>query len=102
MSEPRALFANTLASSKDDTADGLTRLVLALVETLRELVERQAVRRVESGSLSEEEIERLGLALIRLEERMNELKKHFGFSNEDLTLRLGGFRDLAEEVRHER
>ena len=69
-------------------ADDLVRLVLALVETLRQVVERQAIRRVEAGRLADDEIERLGLALLRLEQRMDELKVHFGLQDEDLSLRL--------------
>ena len=85
-----------LETDADGAADDLVRLVLALVETVRQLMERQAIRRVESGVLSDEEIERLGLALLRLEERMNELKAHFGMNEEDLSLRLGTLRDLTD------
>jgi hypothetical protein len=67
---------------------GLVKLVLMVVETLREVIERQAIRRVEGGSLNEEEIERLGLALLRLEQRMAQLRETFGFTEEDLILRL--------------
>ena len=67
---------------------GLVRLVLMVVETLRQVIERQAIRRVEGGRLSEEEIERLGLALLRLEQKMDELKRQFGLSDEDLSLKL--------------
>ncbi|WP_454916603.1 gas vesicle protein K [Xanthobacter sediminis] len=67
---------------------GLVRLVLMLVETVRQVVERQAIRRVEGGTLSEEEIERLGLALLRLEEKMDELRLHFGLDDADLALKL--------------
>jgi hypothetical protein len=84
----------------DKTGDDLIRLVLVLVETVRQLVERQAIRRVDSGTLSENEVERLGLALLRLEERMTELKEHFGLNDNDLALRLGPFHELADELRH--
>lgn len=82
------------------TGDDLVRLVLVLVDTIRQLVEKQAIRRVDSGTLNEDQIERLGLALLSLEERMTELKQHFGLSDDDLVLRLGGIRDLADEVGH--
>ena len=59
----------------------LGRLVLTLVEVLRKVLEHQAVRRMDSGTLSPEEIERLGLALLRLSERMDELKSAFGLRN---------------------
>jgi hypothetical protein len=96
------LFARPAGSAvdPDKTGDDLARLVLVLVETIRQLVEKQAIRRVDSGTLNEEEIERLGLALLRLEERMTELKEHFGLTDDDLALRLGGFHDIAEEARH--
>ena len=75
-------------------ADDVVRLVLALVETLRQLIERQSIRRVEAGHLSQDEVERLGLALTRLQQRMDELKIHFGMQDEDLALRLD-LRDLT-------
>ena len=85
------------ASDGETAADDLVRLVLALAETLRQLVERQAIRRVDAGHLSDDEVERLGLALLRLEQRMDELKAHFGLQNEDLCLRLdlGDFPDVV-------
>ncbi|MBY0577696.1 MAG: gas vesicle protein K [Burkholderiales bacterium] len=68
---------------------GLGQLVLAIIELIRQLLERQAVRRMEGGSLTEEEIERLGLTLLRLDEQMVWLKKEFGLKDEDLNLDLG-------------
>jgi gas vesicle protein GvpK len=67
----------------------LGRLVLTLVEVLRKVLEHQAVRRMDSGALTPEEIERLGLALLRLSERMDELKSAFGLHDEDLDIDLG-------------
>ena len=67
----------------------LCRLVLTIVELLRQLMERQAVRRMESGTLEDQEVERLGLAFARLEEKMEELKTVFGLEQEDLNLDLG-------------
>lgn len=69
--------------------NGLARLVLTVIELLRNVLEHQAVRRMDGGSLSDEEVERLGLALMRLDDRMQELKATFGLSNEDLTIDLG-------------
>jgi Gas vesicle protein K len=63
--------------------------VLSLVELLRQLMERQAIRRVEAGGLSEEQIERLGTTLMLLERRMGELTEMFGLTAEDLSLDLG-------------
>jgi hypothetical protein len=68
---------------------GLVQLVLTLVELLRQLMERQAVRRVEAGGLSDDDIERLGRTLMLLEDRMAELREHFGLEPEDLNIDLG-------------
>jgi gas vesicle protein GvpK len=73
----------------DSAGQELGRLVLTLVEVVRKVLEHQAVRRMDSGTLSPEEIERLGLALLRLSERMNELKAAFGLRDEDLDIDLG-------------
>lgn len=69
--------------------NGLARLVLTLIEVLRKVLEHQAVRRMEGGSLSEEEIERLGLALLRLNDRMKDMKGIFGLEDDDLKIDLG-------------
>jgi len=68
---------------------GLAKLVLTLVELLRQLMERQAIRRMEGGSLTDEEVERLGRAFMKLQQRMTELKKTFGFEQDELNLHLG-------------
>jgi hypothetical protein len=68
---------------------GLAKLVLTLIEFIRRLLEKQAVRRMEGGDLSPEQIEDLGLALMKLEEKMQELKAQFGLAEEDLNLDLG-------------
>ena len=68
---------------------GLAKLVLTLIEFIRRLLEKQAVRRMEGGDLSPEQIEELGLALMRLETRLQELKTQFGLADEDLNLDLG-------------
>jgi len=73
---------------------GLAQLVLTLIELLRELMERQALRRIDGGTLSDEEIERLGRTFMALSERMDELKETFGLSDEDLNLNLGPLGDL--------
>jgi hypothetical protein len=69
--------------------NGLARLVLTVIELLREILEHQAIRRMDGGTLSEEQIERLGLALLKLKERMDELKTTFGLTDEDLNIDLG-------------
>jgi len=73
---------------------GLAKLVLTLVELIRKLLEKQAMRRVEGGSLSDEEIERVGQTLMKLEIKMKELKEIFGLKDEELNLNLGPLGDL--------
>ncbi|MBU1121146.1 MAG: gas vesicle protein K [Candidatus Omnitrophota bacterium] len=73
---------------------GLAKLVLTLVELLRKLLEKQAMRRVNASSLSDEEVERVGEALMKLEEKMKELKEIFGLKDEDLNINLGPLGDL--------
>ena len=68
---------------------GLAKLVLTLIELIRRLLEKQAVRRMEGGGLSPEQVEELGLALMKLEEKMAELKEHFGLKGEELNIDLG-------------
>jgi actin-like ATPase involved in cell morphogenesis len=68
---------------------GLAKLVLTLIELIRRLLEKQAVRRMEGGGLSAEQVEELGLALMKLEEKMAELKEHFGLQDEELNIDLG-------------
>jgi Gas vesicle protein K len=68
---------------------GLAQLVLTIVELLRQLMERQALRRVEAGNLDDETVERLGRTLMALESRMDELKQTFELTDEDLNLDLG-------------
>lgn len=68
---------------------GLARLVLTVIELLREVLEHQAIRRMDGGTLSAQEIERLGLALLKLNHRMDELKTTFGLTDEDLNIDLG-------------
>jgi hypothetical protein len=67
----------------------LGRLVLTIVELIRQLMERQAIRRVEAGDLSEETVEQLGLGLMRLEEAMTDLREQLGLRAEDLNIDLG-------------
>ena len=73
---------------------GLAQLVLTLIELLRQLMERQALRRMEAGNLDDEQIERLGETFMKLEQRMHELTEHFGLDQRDLNLNLGPLGDL--------
>ncbi|MEV2221402.1 gas vesicle protein K [Nocardia vinacea] len=76
---------------------GLVTLVLTLVELLRQLMERQALRRVDDGELTETQIERIGTTLMLLEQRMDELRDHFGLTPEDLNIDLGPLGKLLPE-----
>ena len=73
---------------------GLAQLVLTLIELLRQLMERQALRRMEGGTLTDEQIERLGETFMKLEQRMQELTEHFGLEQRDLNLDLGPLGNL--------
>src|SRR3954452_11702357 len=76
-------------ADRESLEKGLAQLVLTLVELLRQLMERQALRRIEGGSLTPDEVERLGETFMLLEQRMDELKEAFGLEDEDLNLDLG-------------
>ncbi len=73
---------------------GLAHLVLTIIELLRQLMERQALHRIEGGSLTADEIERLGRTFMALAERMEELKVAFGLEGEELNMNLGPLGDL--------
>ena len=73
----------------ESVEQGLAKLVLTLIEFIRRLLEKQAVRRMEGGDLSPEQIEELGLALMKLEAKLQELKTQFGLTDDDLNLDLG-------------
>jgi hypothetical protein len=73
----------------DQVKNGLGQLVLALVKLVHELLERQAIRRIEAGSLSDADSERLGVALMRQAQEIDRLRKEFGLEEEDLNLDLG-------------
>lgn len=88
MTEGRTL-PERINADRESVQRDLARLVLTIVELLRELMERQALRRVDEGDLSDEQVEDLGVALMRLEEAMTELREHFGLSPGDLNLDLG-------------
>ena len=78
----------------DSAGRDLGRLVLTIVELVRQLMERQAIRRAEAGDLSDDTVEQLGLGLMRLDDAMDELRKHFGLRPEDLNLDLGPLGNL--------
>ncbi len=87
-------MSRRIEADPENVEKGLVQLVLTIVELLRQLMERQALHRIEAGSLSEEEIERLGRTFMALSERMDELREHFGLDEKDLNLNLGPLGDL--------
>jgi Gas vesicle protein K len=76
-------------ADRESLEKGLAQLVLTLVELIRQLMERQALRRIEGDSLSAEEVERLGETFMLLEQKMEELREHFELEKEDLNIDLG-------------
>jgi hypothetical protein len=97
LGEQRREMPQRIATDPEKVERDLARLVLSVIELLRQLLERQATRRVESGVLSADEIERLGLTLMKLEARMSELKSAFGLQGQELTLDLGPLRNLVSD-----
>lgn len=73
----------------DDVRRSVAKLVLTLVDAIRQLLERQAIRRMEAETLTEQETEDIGMALMRLEEAIRDIGAQFGLSPEDLKLDLG-------------
>ncbi|GAA4253599.1 gas vesicle protein K [Dactylosporangium darangshiense] len=69
---------------RDDFERGFASLVLTVIELVRQLMERQALRRIDVGDLTDDQVERIGETLMALEERMGELRERFGLSAEDL------------------
>jgi hypothetical protein len=84
-----AALRRRVNADRDNLEKGLAQLVLTLVELLRQLMERQALRRIDGGSLTPDEVERLGETFMLLAERMEELKESFGLEDEDLNMDLG-------------
>jgi hypothetical protein len=109
-SDQEEALARTAPATSDDERDrylapkasidsknvekGLARLVLTLIDLIRKLMEKQAIRRIDAGQLHAEEIERVGDTFFQLDERMEQLKKTFGLNDEDLNLDLGPLGDL--------
>ena len=87
-------FPKRVNADPERVEQGLAQLVLTLIELLRQLMERQALRRMEQGTLTDEQIERLGETFMKLERRMEELKREFGLEDRDLNLNLGPLGDL--------
>ena len=83
--------------SQESIEQGLAKLVLGLIELLRRLLERQAVRRMEGGSLTDQQVEEMGLALMKLEKKISELAGSFGLTLNDLNLELGPLGNLLDK-----
>ena len=89
--------AERIDCSPETIEQGLAKLVLTLIELLHQLLERQAIRRMEGGTLSDQEIENMGEALMKLEAKNQELAGHFGLSLADLNLELGPLGNLLQK-----
>jgi hypothetical protein len=89
LSLAQSLLPERINADPESVEQGLAKLVLTLIEVLRQLMERQALRRIDAGSLTDDEIERMGQTFIKLEAKMAELKEIFGLRDEDLNIDLG-------------
>jgi uncharacterized protein YjiS (DUF1127 family) len=87
-------FPRRVNADPEKVEKGLAQLVLTLIELLRQLMERQALRRMDTGNLTDEQIERLGETFMKLDQRMRELTAHFELEEGDLNLNLGPLGDL--------
>jgi Gas vesicle protein K len=92
----RNTLGQHIDADPENVERGLAGLVLTIIELLRQLMERQALRRVDAGDLTDEQIERLGLTLMRLEEAMARLRDHFQLAPEDLNIDLGPLGPLLD------
>jgi hypothetical protein len=89
LGESRGAFPRRVNADPETVERGLAQLVLTLIELLRQLMERQALRRMELGTLDDDQVEELGQTFMKLADRMEELKAEFGLRDEDLNLDLG-------------
>jgi hypothetical protein len=89
LSELARALPDRINADPERVEQGLARLVLTVIEVVRKVLEHQAVRRMDGGGLTAEEVERLGLTLLKLDERMQQLKGAFGLTDEDLQIDLG-------------
>ncbi len=85
----RGILPDRVNVDPEGVEQGLAKLVLTLVEFLRQVLERQAIRRMDGGTLTDDEVERVGLALMRLEAKIREMAQVFGLDPDDLNLGLG-------------
>jgi hypothetical protein len=94
--ENPSLPQSRIDCTPENIDQGLAKLVLSLIELLRQLLERQAIRRMEGGSLSDEQIESMGSSLMKLESKIREMAEQFGLTPADLNLDLGPLGNLLE------
>jgi len=95
--EPRRLFPQRLETDAESVERDLFKLVLTIVELVRQLMEKQALRRVDQGDLTDEQVEGLGLGLMHLEQAMDELKDRYDLTTADLNIDLGPLGTLLSE-----
>ena len=89
MTDEPHLLPQRLETTADSVERDLLALVLTIIELIRQLMERQALRRVDQGDLTEEQVEGLGQGLMRLEEAMDDLRERYGLTADDLNIDLG-------------
>jgi len=94
---PRQLLTQRMETDPESVERDLFKLVLTIIELVRQLMEAQALRRVDEGDLSDEQVEALGLGLSRLEEAMEDLKSRYDLTTEDLDIDLGPLGTLLSD-----
>lgn len=97
MDEQPRLLPQRLETDPESVERDLFKLVLTVIELVRQLMEKQALRRVDEGDLTDEQVEGLGMGLMHLEEAMEELKGRYGLTTADLNIDLGPLGTLLSE-----
>jgi hypothetical protein len=97
VSEPPRIFPQRLETDAESVERDLFKLVLTIIELVRQLMERQALRRVDEGDLTDEQIEGLGTGLMHLEQAMEDLKARYDLTTEDLNIDLGPLGPLLSD-----
>ncbi len=97
MSDEPRLLPQRLETDAESVEKDLFKLVLTIIELVRQLMEKQALRRVEEGDLTDEQIEGLGTGLMHLEQAMNDLKGRYDLTTADLNIDLGPLGTLLSE-----
>jgi hypothetical protein len=95
--ERRYFLPERVESDPESVERDLFKLVLTVVELVRQLMEAQALRRVDEGDLSDDQVEALGLGLMHLEEAMDELKSRYDLTTKDLNIDLGPLGSLLRD-----